>query len=168
MSNIWSGGIAFAYFPSASAAGQFGMVTVDGNTVTTSTDFNNLKTQYGQISPPNSPSASGSASYPTCPATSDTWLASTTLPPTPNAAACQCLDNDLSCRFTPPSNDNTTVINAITGTLLDQTCALLGSSGANCLDIAGNGTSGTYGRVSFCQPRKSTIFFFANQVLDER
>jgi len=154
MTDIWSGGIAFSYFPATSSAGQFGMVTISGNTVTTSTDFSNLKTQYGQISPPNSPSQSSeSNTYPTCPTTNDTWAASTTLPPTPNDASCQCLENELSCRYTPASGENSTAIDVITGSLLDYTCSLLGQTGGNCNDIAANGTTGSYGRVSFCPPQ---------------
>jgi hypothetical protein len=82
MSNIWSGGIAFSYFPAQSAAGQFGMVTISGNTVTTSTDFTALQKQYGQVTPPNSPSQAnaGAATYPSCPGMNSTWAASTTLP----------------------------------------------------------------------------------------
>jgi 1,3-beta-glucanosyltransferase GAS1 len=30
MSDVWSGGLAFSYFPATSAAGQFGMVTISG------------------------------------------------------------------------------------------------------------------------------------------
>lgn len=146
------GGIAFSYFPATSSAGDFGMVTVDGNTVTTTTDFDNLKTRYGSITPPNSPS-SGSESYPACPTANATFSASTTLPPTPNDNACKCLESTLSCRYTP-AGQNATVVNVITGTLLDQTCALLGSSGANCNDIGGNGTTGSYGRISYCEPRE--------------
>jgi 1,3-beta-glucanosyltransferase GAS1 len=154
MTNTWSGGIAFSYFPATSSQGQFGMVTVNGNTVTVSQDFTNLKTQYGLISPPNSPaqSSAGPSSYPSCPATNSTWAASTTLPPTPNDAACACLVNELSCRFTTPSSNNVTTVSAITGTLLDYTCSLLGQGGGNCNDIAADGATGSYGRVSFCQP----------------
>jgi hypothetical protein len=161
MSDIWSGGIAFSYFPATSSAGDFGMVTINGSTVTTTTDFNNLETRYGSISPPNSPS-SGSASYPACPIANSTFSASSTLPPTPNDAACKCLQDTLSCRYTPPtSSQNATVINIITGTLLDQTCALLGSSGANCNDIAGNGTTGSYGRVSYCEPEDKLSYIMS-------
>ena len=56
ITDTWSGGIAFSYFPAQSGQGQFGMVTIDGSTVTRSDDFNRLMTQYAQISPPNSPS----------------------------------------------------------------------------------------------------------------
>jgi hypothetical protein len=152
MSDIWSGGLAFSYFPASSAQGQFGMVNIsaDGNTVTVGNDYNQLETQYGQLSPPNSPSQSsaGSSNYPSCPSTNSTFLASTSIPPTPNEAACDCVENNLSCRFTPATSNYTGVV----GALLDTACGLLGQGGGNCNDIGGNGSTGTYGRLSGCDP----------------
>jgi len=45
MAPVWSGGIAFSYFPATSDAGDFGIVNIsaDGSTVTTGTDYTNLK-----------------------------------------------------------------------------------------------------------------------------
>lgn len=144
MSPVWSGGLAFSYFPATSAQGQFGMVTIspDGSTVT----------QHGQAQPPNSPaqSAAGATTYPACPTVNSTFLASTTLPPTPNEAACNCLESSLGCQFTPATSN----FSAIVGTLVDTACSLLGQQGGNCNDISGNGTSGVYGRVSGCSPCK--------------
>lgn len=154
MSDVWSGGIAFSYFPASSVQGQFGMVTIsaDGSTVQTSDDFNRLKDQYTQVSPPNTP-AMGSvsaASYPSCPSTNTSWVASNTLPPTPNFAACECLESALSCQFTPA----TTNYSAIVGELLDVGCSLLGQRGGSCADIGSDGQAGVYGRVSACDPSK--------------
>jgi hypothetical protein len=157
MSPVWSGGVAFSYFPATSAQGQFGMVTIstDGSTVTTSSDFTNLQTQYAAASPPNSPlqSGAGAASYPSCPQQNSSWLASTTLPPTPNYAACQCLENNLSCQFTPSTNNYT----AIVGALLDYACTLIGQSGGSCSAISSNGATGQYGAVSECDPSKFMV-----------
>lgn len=150
MSPVWSGGVAFSYFPATSVQGQFGMVTIspDGTTVTTSSDFTNLQTQYAAASPPNSPSQGGTTSYPSCPQQNSSWLASNTLPPTPNSAACQCLENNLSCQFTPTTSNYT----AIVGSLLDYACSLIGQSGGTCSAISSNGTTGQYGAVSECDP----------------
>ncbi|KAF5356108.1 hypothetical protein D9756_004039 [Leucocoprinus leucothites] len=152
MSDVWSGGVAFSYFPAASVQGQFGMVTIssDQNSVQTSDDFNRLQTQYSAVSPPNSPaqSSAGAASYPGCPATGTNWAASNTLPPTPNLEACTCLENQLSCQFTPATSN----YSVIAGQLLDTGCSLLGQSGGSCTDIGGDGGSGVYGRVSGCDP----------------
>jgi len=155
MSETWSGGIAFSYFPARSGQGEFGMVTIDGSTVTKSEDFTRLKSRYGQITPPNSPSrdSTSDSSYPSCPSQNSTFLASTTLPPTPNDPACKCLEPKLSCTFSPPAGTNATAISVINGQLLGTACGLLSSSGGNCNDIGSNGTTGTYGRVSFCDAR---------------
>lgn len=128
------------------------MVTIDGSTVTTSEDFDRLRTQYGQTSPPNSPSrdSTSDSSYPSCPSQNSTFLASSTLPPTPNSPACNCLEPNLACNFSPPPGTNSTAISVINGQLLGTACGLLSSSGGNCNDISSNGTTGSYGRVSFC------------------
>jgi Glucanosyltransferase/X8 domain len=166
MSTAWSGGIAFSYFPDASVQGQFGMVNIsaDGSSVMTGDDFNLLASQYGQVNPPNTPSqsAAGNTNYPTCPAQSATFLASSSLPPTPNDQSCQCLDTTLSCLFTPQTDNYTDIV----GELLDTGCSLLGQAGGNCNDIAANGTSGSYGRVSFCDPRKYLTGFWCHVLVD--
>lgn len=128
------------------------MVTINGNNVTLSDDFTRLKAQYGQASPPNSPSQSSTSdsSYPSCPSQNSTFLASSTLPPTPNDAACNCLQSNLACDFSPPAGTNSTAISVINGQLLGTACGLLSTGGGNCNDISANGTTGSYGRVSFC------------------
>jgi len=151
MTPVWSGGIAFSYFPAQSVQGQFGMVTIstDSKTVTTSDDFDRLKTEYGKVTFINSPSrSSASSSYPSCPAKSAAFDASTTLPPTPNEAACNCLESTLSCQFTPKDRNYT----AIVGDLIGSGCGLLSQAGGNCDDIGGNGSTGVYGRLSGCDP----------------
>lgn len=158
MSNVWSGGVAFSYFPATSVQGQFGMVNIsaDGSTVTTSDDFNRLQAQYSQVSPPNSPaqSAAPASTYPSCPTTNSSWVASNTLPPTPNLAACNCLENALSCQFTPPTSN----FSDIAGSLINVGCSLLGQQGGSCADIGGDGQTGVYGRVSACDPTVKTSY----------
>ena len=152
MSDIWSGAMAFSYFPATSNDGSFGMVTIDSSTnqVTTSDDFTRLVNQYSNVSLPTVPTMSdaGSTQFPSCPPQNSTWMASNTLPPTPNEASCNCLNSVLSCLFTP----HTSNVTAIVGPLLDFTCSELGQNGGNCDEISGNGTTGTYGRVAFCDP----------------
>lgn len=161
MSPEWSGGLAFSYFPAASVQGEFGMVNIsaDGSSVTTGNDFNALASQYGQVNAPNTPNqnSSGNTNYPSCPAQSATFLASSSLPPTPNDQSCQCLDTTLSCLFTPQTSNYTVIV----GQLLDTGCSLLGQAGGNCNDIAGNGSSGEYGRVSYCDPPTKLSFIFS-------
>ena len=150
MSDVWSGGIAFSYFPAQSNDGEFGMVAIDGNTVTPNEDFTRLEDQYGQVTFPTVPSQSdaGETQFGTCPPNDDNWLASTTLPPTPNDAACNCLESSLSCVFTPRTDNTSDIV----GALLDFGCSSLGQVGGNCNDIASDGTTGSYGRIAFCDP----------------
>ncbi|KAG6885713.1 hypothetical protein C0993_010886 [Termitomyces sp. T159_Od127] len=151
MSPVWSGGVAFSYFPASSAQGQFGMVTIssDGSTVTTSDDFDRLKTHYNEASGPNSPSEGSSTSnFPSCPTANSSFVASTTLPPTPNESACDCFLSTLSCRFHPATSN----YSAIVGELLDTACSFVGQKGGSCEDIGGDGQAGVYGRLSGCDP----------------
>jgi hypothetical protein len=152
MTDIWSGGLAFSYFPASSSAGQFGMVNIssDGTTATPNEDFNNLVIQYGKISFVNTPSKSSAtaSSFPACPSANSSWAASNTLPPTPNDAACACLEKSLSCQFHTASLN----YSALVGTLINTACSLLGSSGGTCDDIGGSGTTGVYGRLDMCDP----------------
>ena len=158
---VWSGGIAFSYFPAESDQGAFGMVNIstDGSTVTPNTDFDNLQTMYNQVSFINTPaqSAAPAASYPSCPQQNSSFLASTTLPPTPSDSACQCLEASLSCQFNPQVSNTTAII----GPLLDEACSLLGSVGGSCSPIAANGTTGQYGEVSSCDPCESVSTYLS-------
>lgn len=155
---VWSGGVAFSYFPAESGQGEFGMITLstDGSTVTPNTDFENLKTMYNQVSFINNPSQSSapSAAFPACPQQNTTFLASTTLPSTPSDSACQCLESNLSCQFNPQTSNTS----AIVGSLLDTACSLLGSVGGSCDPIAANGQTGQYGTVSSCDPSTKLSF----------
>ncbi|KAI9572583.1 carbohydrate-binding module family 43 protein/Glycoside hydrolase family 72 protein [Boletus coccyginus] len=166
MSPVWSGGVAFSYFPASSAQGDYGIVSIssDGSTVTVNQNFNNLKTQYTQASPPNSPSksAAGSTSYPTCPQQNSNMLASTTLPPTPNLAACTCLENNLSCQFTPTTSN----YSATVGSLLNYGCSLLGQVGGTCSPISADGGAGVYGTVSACDPTVMLSWVMTQYYLD--
>jgi hypothetical protein len=152
ISAVWSGGIAFSYFPARSAAGEFGMATIssDGSTVTTSQDFDNLKTAYSAVTFITTPakSAAPASTYGACPAQINAVAVSNKLPPTPDQAACSCLQKALSCQFTPPTTNWT----AIVGEVITNGCSLLGQIGASCLDIGGDGATGVYGRVADCDP----------------
>ncbi|KAG9045554.1 1,3-beta-glucanosyltransferase gas1 [Tulasnella sp. UAMH 9824] len=151
MVNEWSGGVAFSYFPTSDG---FGMVTIssDGSSVTTSDDFTRLQTQYNAVSFINSPaqSAAGSNTQAACPAKSDAFLASTTLPPTPLDDVCDCLEkNAFSCVFSNTKSSNTS---PIIGTLLNYACSQLGTLGGSCVPIGADGAAGTYGPFSVCDP----------------
>jgi hypothetical protein len=156
---VWSGGVAFSYFPATSDAGQFGMVNIsaDGSTVTTSTDYSNLQAAYGAVTFVNTPAQSSApaASYPSCPASNSSLLASTTLPPTPNDAACKCLQSNLDCLFNPQVANTTGIV----GPLLDTACGLIGQVGSNCNALSANGQTGTYGLVASCDPCNVALIY---------
>ncbi|KAJ7293176.1 1,3-beta-glucanosyltransferase [Mycena rebaudengoi] len=160
MSDIWSGGLAFSYFPASSAAGSFGMVEIssDGKTVTPNADFDNLVKEYGKVSLADSPSKSSvaAASYPACPSSNSSWAASNTLPPTPNESACNCLGKALSCQFQSASANST-----LMGSLINTACGLLGQAGGSCREIGGNGTTGVYGRLDMCDPPVKVSYAFS-------
>lgn len=165
MAPIWSGGVAFSYFPATSDQGQFGMTTIssDGKTVTPNDDFTKLQAQYGNVSFINTPtkSSAGSSTYPACPTTNDTFAASTSLPPTPNEAACNCLESNLGCQFTPQTSNYSVIV----GELIGTGCSLLGSKGGSCDDIGTNPSSATYGRLSGCDPSQCQPFLYLFSVL---
>ena len=156
MTPNWSGGLAFSYFP-ATGDGTFGMVTIssDNKTVSTSSDFDRLQAQYNNVTFINSPSqsAAGQTQFPACPQPNSTFLASSTLPPTPNDSACQCLaQNAFTCIFTGVNGPN---VSATVGALTDIACSLLGENGGTCTPIGGSGSAGMYGNLSFCDPGMS-------------
>ncbi|WWC73310.1 uncharacterized protein I206_107277 [Kwoniella pini CBS 10737] len=152
VTDVFSGGIAFSYFPTSDG---YGMVTFssDGNSVTTSDDFTRLSTQYNATQPPNSPAQSSvTAGQNDCPNESASLVASNTLPPTPNQGVCDCINQKaLACLVTSSTANSPTIV----GDLLNYACSLLDTSTngtANCDPIGGNGTSGTYGQLSYCSP----------------
>ena len=78
MSAVYSGGVAFSYFPTNDPK-SFGMVTINGNTVNTSADFTNLAAALTNVTLPTTPAQSAVTTLPlsTCPAIGDEWLGST-------------------------------------------------------------------------------------------
>jgi hypothetical protein len=155
MTDIWSGGIAFGYFSASSAGHQFGMIDLsqDNTTVTPKEDFNNLAAEYAKVTFVTGPEQGSVAAskYPACP----TWSVSNVLPATPDEAACNCLQAALHCRFIPQKHD----YNAAVGELLGAACGYLAQNGHDCADISANGTSGTYGKLSMCEPSTSSYAF---------
>ncbi|KAJ7212539.1 1,3-beta-glucanosyltransferase [Mycena pura] len=161
MTDIWSGGIAFSYFPAASAGHQFGMATLssDNKTATTNADFDNLVAQYQNVTFVNTPAQASapSATFGACPTEGASLAASTALPPTPNEAACACVLSKLSCVFKPSTSDFTAVV----GTLTGDVCGLLAGVNGTCSDISTNGTTGMYGGMAGCDPTIRLSYAFS-------
>lgn len=66
-------------------------------------------------------------------------------------------------QFVPKTANFTDIV----GALINTACGLLGQSGASCNDIAGNGTTGVYGRVSGCDPSKFCLHFCVEHDIDK-
>ncbi|KAJ7051344.1 1,3-beta-glucanosyltransferase [Mycena amicta] len=141
MSNVWSGGLAFSYFSAISKGHEFGMaaLSADNTSITTNGDFDNLATQYNAVAatlpttPSQSSAESNADSLPACPSGLNA-SSSGLLPPTPDDAACGCLDDALMCRFTPQNADYTVLV----GELMGVACGLLIGLGDadGCDDVA--------------------------------
>lgn len=146
MTPVWSGAIVYMYFEEAN---NYGLVTLDGNSVSTLADFNYLSQQIASISP----SSTNAADYtPTntapqqCPSVDATWAASNTLPPTPNRELCQCMYSALNCI---PNN----VSDEDAGALFGLVCGL-GEKEGVCAGITSNATTGIYGAYGMCNPQE--------------
>ncbi|KAJ6571481.1 1,3-beta-glucanosyltransferase [Mycena capillaripes] len=161
MTNVWSGGLAFSYFSVKSKGHDFGMAVIspDNTTITTNSDFDNLAAKFNAISFVTTPAkGSTTPALPSCPAESPpSWNSSTTLPGTPDDAACGCLANELSCVFVPPTPDYMNLV----GDLIGIACGLAISSGGTCDDISANGVTGVYGPVAMCDPTIKLSYVFS-------
>ncbi|EKG19813.1 Glycolipid anchored surface protein GAS1 [Macrophomina phaseolina MS6] len=90
MNDVFSGGIVYMFHQEAN---DYGLVTIDGDTVSTLVDFNNYKSQIAKATP----TGVNSADYePTntrqrdCPAVNTAWMATASpLPPRPNTELCR-------------------------------------------------------------------------------
>lgn len=146
MTDIWSGGIVYVYFQEAN---DYGLVSVDGNTVSTLADFNNLKSELASISPnfATIDSASASASVTECPTHDISWSANTALPPTPDDQICGCMSDSLHCVVDNDvdSDDYADLFGVVCGDI-------------DCDGISANGTSGEYGAYSPCSPKDRLNF----------
>ena len=147
MLDVWSGGIVYMYFQEEN---NYGLVSVSGNSVSTLSDFNNLKTQLASISPTLASAAqasSSSVSATSCPTVGSDWAASTELPPSPNSAVCDCMQKSLTCVV---SDD---VSSSDYGDLFAYVCGLI-----SCESVNGNGTTGEYGAYSPCSDKQRMDF----------
>lgn len=150
MNSVWSGGIVYMYFQEEN---DYGLVSVDGNKVSTLKDFSYYSSQIAKAT------ATGvnSADYtPTntkaadCPTVGSSWMAKATpLPPTPNTELCECMYNSLSCTVADDvdSEDYGDLFGIVCG-LNDKACA----------GISSNATTGTFGAYSMCNTTEQMAF----------
>ncbi|KAM0809438.1 putative Glucanosyltransferase-domain-containing protein [Seiridium cardinale] len=163
MNQVWSGGIAYEYFEEQN---DFGLATVDGDTVTPSKDFTALADQVKAVgdvqtaTTMNSTSASSTNEPRACPAVTGKggWAAAEALPPTPNKATCQSMVASLSC---VPSEQVTA---EDIGSLFGTVC---GMDAAACDKITADATAGTYGEFVMCNATEQLAYalnqYYVNQ-----
>lgn len=88
----------------------------DDDSVETSADFDRLSAEYNRTTGPNSPAQSSQSQMTTdCPAINGSLLASTDLPPTPDEAVCNCINqNAFACRVRPETAASPAIIGSLT------------------------------------------------------
>lgn len=157
MNDVFSGGIAYEYFEEVN---DFGLVTIDGNTVSTLADFPSLASQLASVTPTGVNSASFKPTNTVvrdCPTIqANFWQAtSSPLPPSPNADLCSCMLQSLTC--TTKSGISADAV----GSLLNEVCGSLSSAVPGVCDgISTNATTGKYGAYSMCTGAQQLAFAF--------
>lgn len=157
MTDVWSGGIVYMYFEETN---DYGLVTIDGDTVSTEADFPYLKTELGSISPTTATlsaySASADSSTMDCPATGGNWNAATDLPPTPEEKVCKCIETYASCVVSDDvdSDDYADLFSTVCGYI-------------DCTEIDADGETGEYGGLSFCTSKQKLNYLLNKYYLSE-
>lgn len=153
MTDVWSGGIIYMYFQETN---DYGLVSISDNDVVTLDDFNNLKSRMEEIDPTTA-TLTGTIAVTTmsCPAIAATWAASESLPPTPDEAVCDCLEDSLSCVVSSDVDSDDY------GTLFGIVCGYI-----DCSQISTNATEGVYGEYSYCDDSVK-LSFLLNKYYEE-
>jgi 1,3-beta-glucanosyltransferase GAS1 len=131
-------------------------VTVNGDSVQTNQDFDNLSSQIAKVSPSgvNSASYNPTNSPASCPATGATWAAvATPLPPSPNQQLCSCMYNSLGCVVSGSTSEDDY------GQLFGTVC---GEGDSICAGIAHNASTGSYGAYGMCNATEQLAYAFNN------
>lgn len=145
MTGVWSGAIVYMYFQEEN---NYGLVSVDGNSVSTLVDYNNLKSQLASVRPTLATAGSNSsATVASCPSPTSNWDAATNLPPTPDKDVCGCITPGAGC-VVDSSVDSDDYLD-----LFGFICGEIDCSGVN-----GNGTTGDYGAFSACEAKDKLNF----------
>ncbi len=151
MTDVFSGGIVYEWFM---AENNYGLVSIDDNTVSPYPDFTSLRDQLKTVSPTITQSSdyTPTNTAPACPTVYSSWAATATpLPPAVNPELCDCEVSALQCTVT--SDDDDSYADAF---------GFICGAGDYCSAIAHNATTGDYGAIGGCSP-KQQLAFVANQ-----
>ncbi|KAI9038183.1 glycoside hydrolase family 72 protein [Aspergillus affinis] len=148
MADVWSGGIVYMYFQEDN---NYGLVSVDGDKVSTKADYSYLSKQLASATPTgtkkNDYSPSNTALQ-SCPTVGDSWLAkSSPLPPSPNQNLCSCMEESLTCKLKDSVSDKQ--LDKLFGTVCGYKV---------CDGVQGNATTGKFGAYSVCTPEQQLSY----------
>jgi hypothetical protein len=152
MTDVFSGGIVYEYFMGEN---DYGLVSIDGSSVSPYPDFTSLQSQLAKVSPTITKSSDykPANSAPACPTDTSTWEAvASPLPPSPNSQMCACVAQNLQCNIKSTNEE-------AYGEVFSFIC---GKDSKYCDGIANNATTGTYGALSGCSP-KDQLAWVADQ-----
>ncbi|KAG0674347.1 1,3-beta-glucanosyltransferase gas1 [Pichia californica] len=146
MTDVWSGGIVYMYFEEEN---NYGLVSLDGDSVSTLADFNYLKSEMQSISPTSATSSDIKSSAVTfsCPTENSDWNAATALPPTPETDVCECLASSSLCTVADDVSEDDYA------DLFSVLCNYV-----SCSDIDADGKTGEYGAYSYCNSKQKLIY----------
>jgi hypothetical protein len=165
VAQVYSGGVAFSYFPTNDAK-NFGLTTLSGDTVTTTGEFDNLAAALTKITTfINTPakSAATQPAFSTCPPASASWTASPKVSITPFSDP--SFDRFYVSSLPPPTKRHAIAHGKshhapsplklptrmpLFSPLFASACTLLAQSSGSCDDINANGATGVYGQFSSC------------------
>ncbi|KAL4964655.1 glycoside hydrolase family 72 protein [Aspergillus stella-maris] len=150
MNDVWSGGVVYMYFQEAN---DYGLVSVDGDDVSTKDDFSYLSSQMQKVTATGVNSASYSASntaVPTCPSVGKSWEANSKLPPSPNSQLCSCMEDTLTCKVKDDVDEEEY------GEIFGYICGL--EDGKYCAGQQADAVKGKYGAYSVCTTKQQLSF----------
>ncbi|KAL4799991.1 Glucanosyltransferase-domain-containing protein [Aspergillus venezuelensis] len=150
MNDVWSGGIVYMYFQEAN---DYGLVSVDGDDVSTKDDFSYLSSQMQKVTATGVNSASYTASntaVPTCPSVGKSWEANSKLPPSPNSQLCSCMEDTLTCKVKDDVDEEEY------GEIFGYICGL--EDGKYCAGQQADAVKGKYGAYSVCTTKQQLSF----------
>ena len=155
MTDVWSGGIVYMYFEEEN---NYGLISLNHNSVSTLGDFNNLRSEMNAIHPSTATAsqASASAHQLQCPVTGGNWGAATALPPTPEQNVCDCISRSALCVVDDDVDDDDYA------DLFGTVCNYI-----SCDDINADGSDGNYGSYSFCSAKEKLNYVLNKYYQDQ-